>query len=123
VFGPSRDAVLEIACIDLHSPQRRCGILAYLGRLCPVSRRLFQGAFPDLSDGRVSLSMVTSVEPTTPSAAPTNWWAKEIYPNDGSLRRCRRSAPASPPAVFDPVQDIQSQEATSRGAVAVCVGI
>jgi hypothetical protein len=75
---------------------------------------LFQGAFPDLSDGRVSLSMVTSVEPTTPSAG--------AYQLVGGGNLSERWVPASlqtfgpgvPACGVRPVQDIQSQEATSR---------
>src|SRR5271168_4467641 len=37
------------------------------GRFCPVIRPLFQGAFFGRSDVCISLSMIASVQPTTPS--------------------------------------------------------
>jgi hypothetical protein len=67
-----------------------------------MSRPFFQGTFPDRSVDCRLLSMVASVEPTTPSAAPTDLRAREIYPNDVSQHRCRRSAPPPPPALFAP---------------------
>ena len=40
------------------------------GRFCPVSRPLFQGTFLVSSEGCLTLFMVVSLEPTTPSHRP-----------------------------------------------------